>query len=358
MSSNRSISGARQRRAGEQVPPVGPRSNTSINSQQIFAKQQIQASQMQSSQRQQQLQRQPPQNQQPLQRQITKMQQPLQRQQQSQNNNIVQDNLDLDQNIVGKLSIPKAFTLVTLRLGRLEQYIQQMQEEGGVNQYTDTQSENEHIYDSVIKNMTTRLDTLESELTQEIKQINAKTNLTSSDKNVEDLKSIFDKDFKETKDLLMLLMVKYDKFILETNDKISNLNNTLVNYINSNNNITDSIDFENIEIIENNESHLEKKESENNESHLEKKESENIVTVNLKELIENELSNDLSSELPPILEILVPSDSITKNTTLVSSETTTVVPSLSTIEPAILLSSKSSHKANKSNNKPYVSSSI
>ena len=171
MSSNRSISGARQRRAGEQVPPVGPRSNTSINSQQIFAKQQMQAGQMQQPSQRQPLQRQTPQS--------------SQRQPSSQvNNNVVQE--PLDQNMVGKLSIPKAFTLVTLRLGRIEQYIQQLQEEGEPAQYSDTQSENTYIFDSVIKNINTRLDILENDFTKEIQQINTNMNTTiSSDKNDE-----------------------------------------------------------------------------------------------------------------------------------------------------------------------------
>lgn len=274
MSSNRSISGARQRRAGEQVPPVGPRSNTSINSQQIFAKQQMQGGQIQQ-----------PSQRQPLQRQT--IQQSSQRQSQSQvNNNVVQETLD--QNMVGKLSIPKAFTLVTLRLGRIEQYIQQLQEEGGVTQYSDTQSENTFIFDSVIKNINTRLDTLENDSTQEIQQ----PNTNSLDKSVENLKlnfDKFDKDLRETKDLLMLLMMKYEKHVLETDDKISNLNNTLINYINSN--TIDSFDSENIEIIENIEDKLEKNESQ--DTVIEKNEAENFFAVSVTELIANDFSGSL-----------------------------------------------------------------
>ena len=77
----------------------------------------------------------------------------------------------------------------------------------------NNQSENTYIFDSVIKNINTRLDILENDFTKEIQQINTNMNTTiSSDKNVENLKlnlDKFDKDLRETKDLVMLLMMKY-----------------------------------------------------------------------------------------------------------------------------------------------------
>jgi len=155
MSSNRALGGARQRRAGEPAPMVGQRSNTSISSQQVFAKQQMQSQQPPN----QRVQRQPHQIQ----------------QQQPQTQNFIQESVE--HGIPGKLSIPKAFTLVTLRLGRLEQYIQQIQEEGGLTQYADTTSETNQVFDSVIKNVLTRLDELEKNL-----------------KNIQSTNSLKDKD--------------------------------------------------------------------------------------------------------------------------------------------------------------------
>ena len=262
-SSNRALGGARQRRAGEQAPMVGQRSNTSISSQQIFAKQQIQTQQHQQSN--QRVQRQPP--------------------TQPQTQNFTQDNLQ--QGIPGKLSIPKAFTLVTLRLGRLEQYIQQIQEEGGLTQYSDTTSENNQVFDSVIKNVLTRLDGLEKDL----KQIHSFKDSKEQDKNVIDLKNNvnkLDKDLRETKDLLMLLMMKHEKFTLETNNKIQHLNDILVqlNDVEMEEN-EEEYDSESVNIV------IENDEVEND---VLQNDSENIAAVNLKELIENELSNELLAE--------------------------------------------------------------
>jgi len=269
MSSNRALGGARQRRAGEQAPMVGQRSNTSISSQQIFAKQQIQ-SQQSSNQR---VQRQPQ----------SQIQQP-------QTQNFIQENIE--QVVPGKLSIPKAFTLVTLRLGRLEQYIQQIQEEGGLTQYADTTSENNQVFDSVIKNVLTRLDELEKNLKQ-INSLKDKDNIKEEDKNLIDLKNNvnkLDKDLRETKDLVMLLMMKHEKFTLETNDKIQNLNDIL-----------DQMNSSFQEMDENEEEYVSENvniviENDENNINFQVNESENIAAINLKEIIENELSNELLGE--------------------------------------------------------------
>lgn len=199
MSSNRSNSGAKQRRAGEPVPTVGPRSNTSIGSQQIFAKQQIQQQQMQHKQ----------QVQQQLPRTIPKgggapIAVPPGLQSQDQN--------DLQQQQMSKLSIPKAFTLVTLRLGRIEQFIQQIQEDGLLQPY-DKSGETE-VEDEYLKNIVSRLEGLEK---------NNKVPIQDN-KVVEDLKANFvkfEKELRETKDLLMLMMMKYEKSTIETNDKLT-----------------------------------------------------------------------------------------------------------------------------------------
>jgi hypothetical protein len=266
MSSNRSLGGARQRRAGEQAPMVAQRSNTSISSQQIFAKQQMQSQPQQSTG--QRVQRQP------------------QQQQPQQTQNFNQDGME--QGVPGKLSIPKAFTLVTLRLGRLEQYIQQIQEEGGLNQYADTTSENNQVFDSVIKNVLTRLDDLEKNL----KQIQNTPSLKEEeDKFLPELKinvDKLDKDLRETKDLLMILMMKHEKFTLETNDKFQNLNDILLQMN----------DEEMEEIEENEEEYLSENvniviENDKTDNNSLENECENISAINLKEIIENELSNEL-----------------------------------------------------------------
>jgi hypothetical protein len=237
MSSNRSISGARQRRAGEQAPSVGPRSNTSIGSQQIFAKQQIQINQQKVQQKQGQVHGQ------------------------------IQENMEAQP--MGKLSIPKAFTLVTLRLGRIEQFIQQIQEEGGLSSYEkDGES---GVDDAFLNNILTRLETLEKN--------NNKIPSLNNEKSIEDVKvniSKLDKDMRETKDLLMMMMMKYEKFTLETTDKIENLSRIIEDLTTNKDKLENYNDYE-----------------EEHEDHMIEMENEVSSIINLKEVIENELANEL-----------------------------------------------------------------
>lgn len=217
MSSNRSISGARQRRAGEPAPIVGQRSNTSIAGQQNFAKQQ-------QLQRPNNLQQQP-----------------------------ILENMEPQQ--ASRLSIPKAFTLVTLRLGRLEQYIQQLQEDGAfVTKVGETE-----VDDVIMRNIIGRLETLE-------KGKNSSSSSSNNDKLLEERFNKLDKEIRETKDLLMIMMMKYEKFSLETNDKFDQIFN----------NYTEENLVENIEV-----------EDDDNES------VEEISPLNLKEEIESELANEV-----------------------------------------------------------------
>ena len=211
MSSNRSISGARQRRAGEPVPTVGQRSNTSIGGQQIFAKQQ-------------QLQR-------PSSQQLPPVQ-------------------EMENQMETKISIPKAFTLVTLRLGRLEQYIQQLQEEGAfVTKVGETE-----VDDVIMRNIIGRLETLE-------KGKNNVNTISNNEKLLEEKFNKLEKELRETKDLLMMMMMKYEKFSLDTNDKFDQIFNNLM----------DDAVVENDVPLEN----------------------EEISAVDLKEAIENELANEI-----------------------------------------------------------------
>ena len=238
MSSNRSISGARQRRAGEPSPAVGPRSNTSIGSQQIFAKQQIQINQQKN------MQKQGP---------TTEVAEPQQ---------------------MSKLTIPKAFTLVTLRLGRIEQFIQQLQEEGGLP-LMDKDNEN-GVDDAFLKNILSRIENLE--------KTNKVPSVTTDTKSLEELKQSFvklDKDLRETKDLLLMMMMKYEKFTLETNDKIENVHNVISELKESRNEKEEFSIYD--EEHGNHEIYQETDEEEENEK---------ISAVNLKEFIDNELASE------------------------------------------------------------------
>lgn len=187
-SSSRSIAAARSRRAGESQPPVsGGRPVTSIASHSAFA--------------QQQMPPQPPNNvrvaKAPIQQQPPKM---TQQQQQ-----ISQNGLPFS-----KLSISDAIGLVTLRLGRVEQFVIDF-ENGEMSNHIKSGSsipENSKIVDnSVLTTIINRLDSLE-------KREGTGSSVTSSEQV-----SKMEKELKETKDLLSHLLFKLELFTKETNDK-------------------------------------------------------------------------------------------------------------------------------------------
>jgi len=114
-----------------------------------------------------------------------------------------------------KLSVSDAFGLVTLRLGRVEQFIQQISDNGDLkpdlltnnnnnNNNNNNIPENSQIIDkSVFANMISRLDSLEKKDNASItRQINS-----------------LEAELKSTKELLNLLTSKFDNFAKETNDK-------------------------------------------------------------------------------------------------------------------------------------------
>ena len=121
MSSSKSIAAARARRSGEQQQQQQQqRPNTSIASAKAF-------------------------NQQPMQQQ--------QQQQQKPNVGYGQPG--------GKISISDAIGLTTIRLGKVEQFIQRIQEEGGLNNSFDLPDNAQLIDKSVITNIISRIDGLE-----------------------------------------------------------------------------------------------------------------------------------------------------------------------------------------------------
>lgn len=128
MSSSKSIAAARARRSGEQQQQQ-QRPNTSIASAKAFNPQQPMS--------QQQQQQMPPQ----------------QQQQQRANTAYGQPG--------GKISISDAIGLTTIRLGKVEKFIQQLQEEGGLNSNFEIPDNAQLIDKSVIANIISRIDSLE-----------------------------------------------------------------------------------------------------------------------------------------------------------------------------------------------------
>jgi hypothetical protein len=220
--SSRSLTAARARRAGEQAPPVsGNRPVTSIGSQAAFAQQPPHPNNVRLAK----LGAQNPYNQ----------KQPHQPQQQPQQPS---NNLPFT-----KLSISDAIGLITLRLGRVEQYI--IDKENEEQSDNNGIPENSKIIDtSVLNNIINRIDSLErkeptstsssnneqvsknseelSKLSEQLKRLGdefVKNNLTLA-KHSEQLFK-FERELVETKDILKTFMIKYDGFVKESNDKFN-----------------------------------------------------------------------------------------------------------------------------------------
>ena len=241
--SSRSLAAARARRAGENAPPVsGNRPGTSIGSHAAFAPQQqtapaynhnMQPNNVRAGRpgQQQQMPPQPPQKQQSA---------AYQQVQQSQQ----QEKKALP---FTKLSISDAIGLITLRLGRVEQWVIDTEEEneengGNSNSGSLNLPDNSKVIDSsILNNIISRLDSLEkrelgtdnpeeinklsesvAKFTEQISKIVEEGNKQSLAiaKHTEQLFK-FDRDLVETKDLLKTFMIKYDMFASETNNKFT-----------------------------------------------------------------------------------------------------------------------------------------
>ena len=298
--SSRSLAAARAKRAGENAPPVsGNRPGTSIGSHAAFVPQQppnVRLSRQQQPQMQMQQQMQQPQIQ---------MQQTQQYNQQSQ--------MQQTQNTLpfSKLSISDAIGLITLRLGRIEQWVIENENdndndndnEHGKNQ-NNTMSENSNSIDnSILTSIINRLDSIEkkengtvndesiSNLLEEVNKLSQQ--ITKSDNEISKYNLIinkhteqlfkFERELVETKDMLKTFMMKYDVFTQETNDKFADYECAISEL---EKNIQSSGDIINENVIDNdNLSQIE--DTENNENN-----DNFIMSVDLKKIIKEELSGE------------------------------------------------------------------
>jgi hypothetical protein len=183
MSSSRSIAAARNRRAGEQQQPSQMnRPGTSIASQSAFSQQ--------------------PQGK----RSVTAPNS-------TPNVPVTNYNAKTNTNANAKLSISDAIGLITLRLGRVEQIIMEVEHNGGFNTGTNI-PDNTHLVDkSVINSIVNRLDSLEK-----------KEKDSSNNQQTTKLET----EIRDIKDLLMSQMVKYEKFTLETNKRFDDVDEAFV----------------------------------------------------------------------------------------------------------------------------------
>lgn len=291
--SSRSLAAARARRAGENAPPVsGNRPITSIGSQAAFAQQQLPSGYQYNMP--------PPPNNVRTSRNI-QQQNAYQQVQQSQQQ--VQNGLPFS-----KLSISDAIGLITLRLGRVEKWVIETENE---NSHEDISIDNTNlpinskiVDNSVFSGLLNRIETLEkkelvpvnndyilklvedvNKLSEQIIRIGdegIKHNLIIA-KHTEQLFK-FERELIETKDILKTFMIKYDLFSSETTNKFSDFEYAITDL---EKNFHISIENTDSTIQEN----LNPKE-ENSEFILNEDENTNsIMSVDLKNMIKQELSS-------------------------------------------------------------------
>jgi uncharacterized protein YkuJ len=144
-----------------------------------------------------------------------------------------------------KLSISDAIGLITLRLGKIEQWVYEAEHDGimnggGPSFEGSNIPENSRVIDlSVLTSIINRLDSLEknapggatneetANLSTEVAKLTEQVTRFSDEgtrhnlaiaKHAEQIFK-FDRDLVETKDLLKTFMLKYDSFVSETNDR-------------------------------------------------------------------------------------------------------------------------------------------
>ena len=193
--------GGRQKQMMHVVPPVTPAQRQPPPPQQRQPPPQQQRLQVPQQQQQQQQQRQPP---------------PQEKQQKP------------------KMTIGDAIGLITIRLGRVEQFIQQLQTDGiDINSINSTQP-NDFMDNGLIQNLVSRLNTIEEYSADTSTAIAIATATASSASssaavaaaaatstaaaNEQRIKNM-ETDLKDTKDLLIKLMLKFEIFSDDTHAK-------------------------------------------------------------------------------------------------------------------------------------------
>jgi hypothetical protein len=210
MSSSRSIAAARQKRAGEQSSNTNNNSGrpiTSISSSSVFS-QQSQQSRGQTQQGN-----------------VKYNQSNSSQARQMSSQNQAQPPGAAIQNKVAKISISDAIGLITLRLGKLEQFIQNSLEDGGLPFNNNNNNNNNNGYDTdnmklvsdeVFENITNRLDNLEKKVT------------TTNNNNTNEQITKINKDVKDVKDSINTLNMKLSTFISESQDRFMDFETAIV----------------------------------------------------------------------------------------------------------------------------------
>lgn len=129
---------------------------------------------------------------------------------------------------VGQVSISDAFALVTIRLGRVEQYIQQIQEEGvpfssNIDTTSSTQiPDNQMVVD--LQNTQKLLQTQQSFLQSQQEMIQT---LTQKVNEYDNTFSRYNNELRDLKDMLLTLSMKSEKSILDYTNALSKMESNL-----------------------------------------------------------------------------------------------------------------------------------
>ena len=228
--SSRSLAAARARRAGDAAPPVsGNRPGTSVGSAAAFSNMPPQPGNVRVASRQ------------PM---------PQQQQQQRPQSAAFQQIQQQSQNGLPftKLSISDAIGLITLRLGRVEQWVIETEHENEGKDNSSTTTSGNAVDNSVLVSLLNRLETVEkrndtntgtvtaslnsdevTKLTSELASLNERYNKFCDEANKQTLTIAkhteqlfrFERELVETKDILKTFMIKYDNFVQESNEKLA-----------------------------------------------------------------------------------------------------------------------------------------
>jgi hypothetical protein len=246
-SSSRSIAAARQKRAGEQSQPMNTsRPVTSISSQGAFAQQQQYQQQMMS--------------------QSIPVGSKNVRAAQNKGMTINQasrSNTNMQQEEQStKISVSNAIGLITLRLGKLENYVNEAIEDGKFNENSDGVNNNsipsnmKLVSDEVFENIVNRLNLLESKMINYTNQTdnfaNEMSDVKTSIKNLNNAFTIFiNETTNKFIDYEYALTEIENNLELDTNVKVDQEND--VTFVNDNNDGTNNENIVNSEPLENQE---------------------------------------------------------------------------------------------------------
>lgn len=249
MSSLKALAAAKNRRSGaEQNITSGVRPGTSIASHSAFAGQ-YQARGGQQRQPQQTQQEQP----------------------QIQSNGLP----------FSKLTVSDAIGLITLRLGKVEQYLLDVQNDGGFGNQNETNIPNNTklIDTSVLTSIINRLDALEKREVGAGGSNQVQTQIAELSGKLDAVNKV-ERELRETKEMLVNLMFKFEIFTKETNTKFTDHENIILE-LGQLQNIVEPLSETIIDTID---------ETESSAVLSDDPDAEKILSAELKNMIKQELS--------------------------------------------------------------------